>query len=153
MAVCASLVLFFSFPLLAVWVSALDGSPWVCILLSDSPSVISFSLYVWFFSYNFCLLCLPGFIVPHLETLCPAAYGITSPPAHHLCLPLPDLCGLPGSTALHFSLTSRVICASHLHPPCLLCLVTDRHQVTSDKSVCWQKYPQNIPLQRNCIAF
>lgn len=67
-----------------VWVTALDGSLCVCILTSASLPLIWFRLCVWFFSYSFCLLCLPGFSLPHLATRL-AARGITSAPAWPEC--------------------------------------------------------------------
>lgn len=145
-AVCASLVLLFSFALSAAWVTALQGSPQVCLLPSDSLSVIWFSLHVWLLQFLSPVSLASVSPTQRLFVLHPMESHL--PPVRSLCLPLPDLRGLPGCTPLHFCLTKPVICVSHLHPPCPICLVTDRHQVTSNKSVCWQKYPQNTPSEK-----
>lgn len=138
------LVLFFSSPLSSVWVTALHGR----LGLHITPTLLlSSGLVSTCGSYNFCLLCLPGFSLPHAEMLCP------QPAELHLAQPTVSACPFltcvffPGPLPFTLSLTSHVISPARLHlPACLLCLVTDRHQVTSNKSVYWQKYtPPNIP--------
>lgn len=147
----------------SVWVTALDGSLCVCILTSDSPSLIWFSLYV---SYSFCLLCISCFSLPHLEIHL-ATCGITSPPAHSLCLPcltwvvclgplpftplsLCDMCFPQATWSLLLTMhsLSASICT---FPAFSVCLVRDGHQVTNNKSVSWQNYPENITLQKTLL--
>lgn len=126
--------------------------PWVCIppltLHLSSPLVSTCG------SYSFCLLGLPGFSLPHPETLCP------QPMESHLAQPTIPACPFliwvffPGPLPFTFSLTNHVINPAHRHlPACLLCLVTDRHQVASNKSVYWQKIPptQAYPFRETTL--
>lgn len=99
-------------------------SRWVCI----SPQTLSLSsgLVPVGVSYNFCLLCLPGFSLPHPETLFP------QPVESHLAQPTVSACPFltwvfsPGPLPFTFSLTNHAIRPSHLHPSCLPALSCHR---------------------------
>lgn len=99
--------------------------------------LIWFSLYVWLFSYSFCFPVFLASSLPDLETHCPAASRISSPPARTLPAPVwPVWFAWVHCPSLLFDC---LICASlkpqglrscpHIpsllpstHLPCLLCL-------------------------------
>ena len=99
-------------------------SRWVCVSLLTLP--LSSGLDPICGSYNFCLLCLPGFSLPHPETLSP------QPVESHLAQPAVSACPFltwvfsPGPLPFTCSLTSHAIRPSHLHPACLPALSCHR---------------------------
>lgn len=103
----------------SVWATALDdsGSEY-CPL---TPVSHLFSFYVWLFSYSL------GFSVSGLQSP-PPRDSLSGSLCNHvsrtysLCLPLPDLCGVPGSTLLPFpwlcgrcfpKATRSLLCPTH----------------------------------------
>lgn len=121
------LVLFFSSPLSSVWVTALHGRPGLHITLTLP---LSSGLVSTCGSYNFCLLCLPGFSLPPRRDALSSACGIASRPAHRLCLPLPDLRVLPRPTALH-PLFDQPCDKSRPSPPSCLPALSCHRQTSS----------------------
>lgn len=141
----------------SVWATALDGSLCVRMLLSLSLSLSLahsrtythtwFSLCVWLIVFVFCVFLAS--VSPHKDSSSYGLWNHISPSTQSLPAPAWPvwfawvhwpLCLFVWQPQSLCSCHTFPVC-SHLHPPCQLCLVIDR-QVTSNKSVCWQKYPK-----------